>query len=128
MKKGYFPFDRSRTVEEALSSNIDKLKWSKYTSKKNRTIVKADGVWKGKPVFYRTGILTYAIVRPGNKVEVFFVVNRDGSFSFYSGKVTSNSKNLGFLEDENTGETDVVKSRELKTMGVKNGFLGVMYR
>ena len=123
VKRGIYNFDRSRTVEEAFSANLRDLKWTTYTSKKKQTVVKAVGIWKSDMRYFSPGIIPFVIVRPGNRVEVYFVMNRDGSFSFHSGKVISASKDLGFGGDSD----DTVTSGQLKFMKLKDGFLGVMY-
>ena len=127
VKRGVLKFDKSRTVNEALSTNLKNLKWTKYTNKKKQTVVKATGIWKSDARYFHPGLLPFFIVRSGNRVEAYFIMNKDGVFSFASGfsfaggKVTSTSNDLCF------GKDDTVTSELLDFMELEGGFLGVLY-
>lgn len=45
VKNGILEFDKSRTIEQAFSSKMDDLKWRKFTSDKNITVVEVVGTW-----------------------------------------------------------------------------------
>ena len=112
VKSGVLGIDKSRTVEQAFSAKLGDLKWKKFVNDKNQTIVKASGVWKDKnTISWRPYGEEEIIVAPGFFVEVCFVMNRDGTFTFESGK---------FFK-----ETTVVKSADLGKL--RGGFLGVLY-
>ena len=123
VKRGIYKFDRSRTVGEAFSANLKDLKWTKYTDKKKHTVVKAAGTWKSDMLYFSPGIIPFVIVRPGNRVEAYFVMTRNGGFRFSGGKVISDSKDLGF----GGASDDTVTSKMLDFMKLENGFLGVLY-
>ena len=131
VKRGVLGIDASRTVADALSSNLDDLKWEYYLNKRNQGVVKATGIWKGdtlsfeKEYSYNRWMRTFTVVKPGKKVDVYFVLNRDGSFAFATGEISSNAKDLGFLTEPDDGLVDKVTPEDLKTL--KGGFLAVLY-
>ena len=136
VKNGVLGIDKSRTVEQALSAKLKDLKWEKFVNDKNQTIVKASGVWTKPTVSYNSTIsysvlytktntvgteyYKIVVVKPGNKVEVCFVINPDGTFTFNSGKVYSDSADLGFKCHKKS-----VDDSDLKDL--RGGFLGVLY-
>ena len=129
VKNGVLGIDKSRTVEQALSANLEDLKWEKFVNKRNQGVVKASGIWKGdelsfqKEYSYNRWKRTFTIVKPGKKVDVYFVINRDGSFAFATGEISGDAKNLGFFEEKD-GQ-DKVTPDDLGTL--RGGFLGVLY-
>lgn len=48
VKNGYLGIDNSRTIEQAFSANLKNIRWRKFTTENNQTIVEAVGVWKSK--------------------------------------------------------------------------------
>lgn len=123
VKNGVLGIDKSRTVEQALAAKLDDLKWEKFVNDKNQTVVKASGVWKDENTisfnnpknFYRT----FTIVKPGKKVEVYFVMNHDGTFAFLGGKFFGDAKDLGDGYDSEVWH--------YKLENLRGGFLGVLY-
>jgi len=119
VKNGVLGIDKSRTVEQALSANLEDLKWEKFVNKKNQTMVKVSGVWKSDGLAFDGG---FTIVKPGKQVEAYFIINRDGSFSFADGKVTSATNDLGYV---GFGGKNIVEPYNLRNL--EGGFLGVLY-
>ena len=141
VKNGILKFDNSRTVGEALTANLDDLKWEVFVNRRNQIVVKAAGVWKSGGLSFSestNGVgyheIPFTVVKPGNQVEAYFIINRNGSFSFGYGKIISSTKDLGvnrrkmFGDDKfSEGDRDVVTSDELEKRRLKGGFLSVLY-
>ncbi|MBP5530929.1 MAG: hypothetical protein J6Y54_02720 [Lentisphaeria bacterium] len=121
VKNGTLGIDKSRTVEQALSANLKDLKWETFVNKRNQIVVKASGVWKNSGLSFNRDFSDFTIVKPGKQVEAYFIINRDGSFSFDEGKVISNSKDLG----PDGWRQNVVTPDDLKKL--RGGFLSVLY-
>ena len=139
VKNGILEFDTSRTVGEALTANLDDLKWEVFVNRRSQIVVKASGVWKngglsfnGHNSGWSNSVLPrpFTVVKPGNRVEAYFIINRNGSFSFGDGKIISATKDLGY--DYNFGDGpewshDVVTAELLEINRLKGGFLSVLY-
>ena len=132
VKNGVLEIDKSRTVEQALSSNLDDLRWEKFVNKRNQSAVKASGIWKGDELSfqkeysnrYGRWLGKFIVVKPGKKVDVYFVINLDGSFAFATGEISSDATDLGFTEVIDGAQAKITPE-DLKTL--KGGFLGVLY-
>lgn len=48
VKNGSLGIDNSRTIEQAFSANLKSIRWRKFTTEDNRTVVEAVGIWKSK--------------------------------------------------------------------------------
>ena len=87
VKKGVLEVDETRTVEQLLSSKMDKMKWKTFTSDDNKTVVEVVGVWKDS--WFRDnatrlwGIFAKSSVEflpmPGDMVYLQFVMHANGT-------------------------------------------------
>ncbi len=108
VKNTVFQLDDTRTLEEALASQMSNIRWRVFQSKENRTIVEVVGIWKSekfKPsndapqnllVFaLTTGAQQILQICPQKDEEVMaqFVITKDGNVRFHFGECR-NSKGV----------------------------------
>ena len=82
VKKGILEIDKSRSIEQAFSVNMENMEWEKFTSDDNITFVKFVGVWKKAETY--SGRFN---VFPGDKVMIQFIINADDTFRFSYGEI-----------------------------------------
>ena len=108
-------FDKSRTLGEALTANLENLQWKSYKNEASQQIVEVTGTWKSGSLSRKRsavyGNLQLYYVNAGNKVLARFTVNKDQSVELVFGKVESDKIDLGYINDQFPDEltmTDII--------------------